>query len=161
MSLLMAMVFSAVSWAQDANFSGSWVLNEQRSQSMDPIFTLQDIPWAQRKLASGLDAQATITQAEDRLTVTFINFIGTHNQVLVFNGQPHATVNPAGLPTTLATSWQGDVLVARGSLSSDGQAATLTERRSLSPDGQTMTVQIKLVTADGQQASTRRVYDRQ
>ena len=161
MGLLMTLLLGAAAWAQDVDFSGSWTLNEQLSMSMDPIFALQGIPWAIQKVAAGFDAEAVIAQTDSQMTVTFDNFRGTHHQVLVFDGQPHTTVNPAGLPTTLSTRWQGDVLVAQGSVDIDGQRATLTERRTLSPDGRTMTVQVRLVSADGEQATTRRVYSRQ
>jgi len=160
MNLLFAMVLSAVTWAQSVNFSGSRVLNPQQSQSMDPIFELQGTSWAIRKAASGLDNQATITQTGDRVTVQFKNLTGTHDQILIFDGKPHQTVNPAGMSTTITASWQGAVLVARESVKVDGQKATLTERRSLSSDGKTMTVQVKLVASDGREASTKRGYSR-
>jgi hypothetical protein len=107
--------------------------------------------------------QATIIQSADRISVTFDNLRGVQEQVIIFDGQPHKTVNPAGLPTTLSTSREGDgsVLVATGPAESDGQTAILTERRSLSPRGDVMTAQVRLARPDGQSASTRRVYRKQ
>lgn len=157
------LMLPGLSRAQEVDFSGSWRLDEQLSLSMEPLLELQGVPWALRKAAGGFDAEATITQSSDRLSVTFDNFRGVQNQVLLFDGTPHQTVNPAGLPTTLTTSWAdgGAVLVATGQVEAEGQSATLTERRSLSPRGDVMTVQVQLSLPDGQSASTRRVYRKQ
>ncbi|MFT5681273.1 MAG: hypothetical protein ACI8RZ_002179, partial [Myxococcota bacterium] len=138
-AMLMA-VLPALSQAEEASlvdFTGSWQIDDQLSLSMDPILELQGVSWALRKAAGGFDATASIAQSTDRLSVTFDNFSGVQNQVLLFNGQPHQTVNPAGLPTTLRTTWTegGTVLVATGLVEAEGQTATLTERRSLSPGG--------------------------
>jgi hypothetical protein len=116
-----------------------------------------------RKTAEGMDAAASITQSGDRMTVTFDNLRGTHIQELVFDGQPHQTVNPAGMSTTFSTTWTdgGAVLVSSGPLDADGQPATLTERRSLSPRGDVMTVEVRIALPDGRSASTRRVYRKQ
>ncbi|MCO4745896.1 MAG: hypothetical protein KC912_13970 [Proteobacteria bacterium] len=159
-------MFPARSLAQPAplvDFTGGWQLDHQLSLPMDPLLELQGVPWLLRKVSAGFDATASITQSSDRLSVTFDNFRGVHNQVLLFNGQPHLTVNPAGLPTTLSTTWthDGTVLVATGPVDADGRTAVLTERRSLSALGDVMTVDLKLTTPDGQTATTRRVYRKQ
>jgi len=166
MWFMAAALLPGLAWAQptpQVDFSGSWALDEQLSLPMDPIFALQGVPWALRKIADGFDASAEITQSNERLTVTFSNFRGVQNQVLVFDGQPHATVNPAGLPTTMSTTWSdgGTVLVASGPVEAEGASATLTERRSLSPRGDLMTVQVQVTTPGGQSATTRRVYRKQ
>ncbi|MFT4974713.1 MAG: hypothetical protein ACI8S6_000596 [Myxococcota bacterium] len=158
---VLLLLLPTLSHAQQANFTGRWVIDEQLSLSMDPVFAIQGISWAVRQAAKSFDTEANITQSADRITVTFDNFRGTHNQVLIFDGQPHQTVNPAGLATTFSTRWDGEALVASGPVDVDGQAATLTERRSLSPRGDVMTVEVQLVLADGQTARTRRVYRKQ
>jgi len=149
--------------APGVDFSGSWVLDDSLSQPMDPIFALQDLSWAVRKAAASFDSKATITQSADRLTVTFDNLLGEHRQELFFDGAPHTTVNPAGVPTTFSSAWADGVkLVASGSLKNEeGQEGTLTEVRTLSEDGQVMTVQVQLTLSGGETASAVRAYRRQ
>jgi len=146
-----------------ADFSGRWLLDEAASGSMDPILDLQGVGWAQRKLAEGLDAKVTITQTAETLTATYENLAGDPTQVLHFDGKPHESVNPAGLPVTFSARWtQGDaVLVASGpATTEDGAAGTLTETRSLSADGRTMTIRIEVVAPGGRKATTTRVFRR-
>ncbi len=161
-AVLMLLLLPGLSLAQEADFSGSWRLDEQLSLSMESLLELQGVPWALRKMAGGFDVEALITQSADGMTVTFDNLRGLQRQELVFDGQPHQTVNPAGLPTTLSSTWaEGGVLVATGPVEAEGRTATLTERRALSRRGDVMTVQVQLTLPDGQSASTRRVYRKQ
>jgi len=149
--------------APEVDFSGSWVLDERLSQPMDPIFALQDMSWAVRKAAASFDSKARISQSADRLTVTFDNLLGEQRQELFFDGAPHTTVNPAGVPTTFTSAWADGVrLVASGSLKSEeGQEGTLTEVRTLSEDGQVMTVRVQVTLSGGETASAARAYRRQ
>ena len=38
-----------LAWAQQVDFTGRWVLDEQLSQPMDPILELQGVPWPVRR----------------------------------------------------------------------------------------------------------------
>lgn len=146
------------------DFSGSWRIDDALSQPMEPIFVLQDLSWIQRKAAAGFDVEAEISQQPDRLIVRFDNLTGEHKQELFFDGQPHASVNPAGVATTFTTVWsaEGTTLVASGNFRlDDGTEGTLQERRTLSADGQQMSVVVELGRADGKKASARRTYRRQ
>lgn len=102
--------------AKHADFTGTWTLDAAASGSMDPIFKLQGISWAKRKLGANLDAEQTVTQTTDKLTTVFNNLKGTITQEIHFDGKPHATVNPAGYPMTLTSHWSedGKVLVSAG-----------------------------------------------
>jgi hypothetical protein len=156
-----------VAWAADApaiDFTGHWVLDDSASQSMDPIFSLQGLSWVARKAAATLDNEAVIAQQGDRLVVTFDNITGEARQELFFDGQPHPTVNPAGMATTFTSSWAdgGKALVAVGAVEADdGTTGTLTEYRTLSADGAVMTVALEVAVPDGRKATSSRVYRRQ
>lgn len=157
-TVALTLTWSMPSLAVD--FSGTWTLDASASGSMDPILELQGVSWAKRKLAERLDAKVIITQAGDRLTAVYDNTLGQQEQVLVFDGKPHQTVNPAGIATTFATTWHdGETrLVSSGpSTSDEGAVGTLTETRSLSSDGQTLTIVVQVTTVDGRKASTTRV----
>ena len=125
------------------NFTGKWKLDPALSESMDPVFALQDVGWLARKAAATFDAEADITQTSDRLVVRFDNLLGKHEQDLYFDGRPHDTVNPAGMPTTFTTVWTagGTALAASGLLQEeDGRTGQLSEYRTLSADGRVMEV---------------------
>ena len=159
----LAAVALSLTWSLSAlavDFSGTWTLDASASGSMNPILALQGVGWARRQRAERLDAKVSITQAGDRLTAVYDNATGQQKQVLVFDGRPHETVNPAGITTTFSTAWHdGETrLVSSGpSASDDGATGTLTETRTLSSDGQTLTVVVQVTTSDGRKASTTRV----
>lgn len=157
-SLSLSLSWTAPAFAVD--FSGTWALDVNASGSMDPILELQGVSWARRKLAERLDARVRITQVGDRLTAVYDNVLGKQEQVLVFDGMPHETVNPAGIATTFSTSWRdGETrLVSSGPCTSDeGATSTLTETRTLSADGMTLTLMLQVSTADGRKASATRI----
>ncbi|MCB9778926.1 MAG: hypothetical protein H6742_10215 [Alphaproteobacteria bacterium] len=163
--LLLALLFAGAFGlpAHAVDFSGRWSLDKAASGSMDPILELQGVAWAKRKLAEGLDAKVAITQTADRMTAAYDNAAGKQQQVLVFDGRPHSTVNPAGIETTFSTSWQDgeNRLVSSGPASGqDGAAGTLTETRTLSADGATLTVVVEVKLSDGRSARTTRVFRR-
>lgn len=151
----------AFALAGSPDFSGTWTLSTERSSPMDPILELQDVPWAVRVVAGDLDRNAVIRQQADRMTIHFDNWRGELEQVLLFDGQPHTTVNPAGLPTTFSTRWEGEVLVSEGPADIEGEQALLRERRTLSADGREMTVVVELTAPSGASASARRVFEKQ
>ena len=147
--------------ATAADLSGRWVLDAAASERVDAALLLMEVPWAKRKIAEYLDNDCTIQQSGDRLTLTFRNMLGTVEQQLVANGQPVQTVNPAGLPTSWVSAWEGESLVSVGvARDESGQEGELIERRALSADGQTLTLQLT-VTIDGQSVTIRRVFRRQ
>lgn len=143
------------------DFSGDWVLDEDASQPLDAILKLQDVPWYKRAVAETLDARVTIRQSGDALTLTFDNIAGDAVQELRIGAGPHPTVNPAGMPATLTTRWDGDALVAEGpATTDDGTRGVMTERRTLSADGRTMTLQVTAELPGVGAASTVRVFRR-
>ena len=147
--------------AEHADFTGTWALDTAASGSMDPIFKLQGISWAKRKVGAKLDAEQKVTQTADKITTVFNNLKGTITQEMYFDGKPHATVNPAGYPVTFTSHWfeDGKVLVSTGPTVTDqGITATITERRSLSADGKILVLQLEVVLPDGRKASTKRVF---
>ncbi|MFT5685685.1 MAG: hypothetical protein ACI8RZ_006639 [Myxococcota bacterium] len=155
--LLLLAPMSAVA----ADFTGTWSLDSEASQPMDAVLALQDLSWAKRKAANYLDNDVAIAQSGERMSVTFSNVLGAFEQVLVFNSQPHTTVNPAGMTAILTTRWDGETLVSTGQTTDgEGHQGTVTERRSISSDGQTMTL-VVTVAFGGEEASVRRIFRRQ
>lgn len=156
-------LFALLAWPGLAlagpDFSGHWLLDEDASGSMDTVLKLQEVSWAKRQLAETLDNEQRIVQSEAGLTVTFDNLLGDIEQRLVLDGQPHETVNPAGMKSVLSTRWEGEALVASGPMTTDeGLTGTLTERRTLSADGQTMTLVVTVELPGHGSASTTRVF---
>ncbi|MEL6342705.1 MAG: hypothetical protein AAFV53_06205 [Myxococcota bacterium] len=162
-NVVLAVIFLAILTplrALGADFSGQWTLDSSASESMTPIFDMQEVSWAKRQMASTLDKSFAIVQGADRMTVTYSNALGTIDQVLLFNNQPHTTRNPAGQNVTLKTQWRGETLVSSGS-TPVGEAGTgiVTASRTLSQDGNTLNVTINLKSGD-QNATVKRVFRR-
>lgn len=149
-------------FAQPPDLSGTWVLDAEASESMAPILAAQGVPWIARKVAEDLDTPHAIQQDATSLTITFDNLAGSHVQVLRFDGQPHTTVNPAGLATTFASSWSDGQLRSEGPVLDGGeQVATLVEVRTLTADGDTLHLDVTLTGVDGTSRTARRVFTRQ
>jgi hypothetical protein len=149
--------------AAPADFTGNWVMDESASTSLEPVFKLQGVAWAKRKLAEGLDQQQLITQSGDSVSIVFDNIVGRMEQKLVADGKPYETVNTANRPVTFTTTWLSDGgLQGKAVLmSEEGKPADLTVTRRLSADGKTMTIDVTLVAGAGEKASGKRVFRKQ
>jgi len=155
------MLLFLFSVAAAADFSGAWAIDEAASQSMDPVLALQDVSWVKRKLAESMDHEQVAVQTDTGLTITYDNLVGPVVQELFFDGQPHASVNPAGLPTTFIAIWQDEALVATGPVTNDdGREGYLKEHRTLSADGETMTILVTVAVEGAGEATVRRVFRR-
>ena len=164
LAILMTGLIPSSALAQRPDFTGTWALDKAASDSMDPVFQLQGISWAKRKLGANLDAKQEISQHEDNLVIVFDNLVGNVTQKLYFDGVPRASVNPAGHDATFTSSWSqdGKFLVATGPVKThDGTTAITTERRSLSPDGRTLTLHVEVALPDGRKAAVNRVFRKQ
>ncbi len=128
LAVLLTVIVPWQASAQHTDFTGTWTLDAAASGSMDPIFKLQGISWAKRKLGAKMDAKQKTTQTADKLTTVFNNVKGTITQEVYFDGKPHATVNPAGYPVTFMSHWSkdGKVLVSTGpTVTEEGIKATI------------------------------------
>lgn len=158
--VLAALFCLQAAFAAPADFTGTWVMDEAASTSLEPVFKLQGVAWAKRKIAEGLDQEQLITQDGDRVSVVFDNIVGRMEQKLVADGKPHETVNTANRPVTFTTNWLADGgLQGKAVLMSEaGKPADLTVTRRLSADGKTMSIDVLLVAESGEKASGKRVF---
>lgn len=153
--------FPCSTYANQVDFSGSWELDSDASDSMDAIFNLQKISWLKKKFGAKLDAKSVIKQTSEGLSITFDNLAGKTTQHLYFDGKEHLTKNPAGHDARFSTTWSkdGKVLTSTGpSITKDGLNGTLTEVRTLSEDNATMFLTISVKLPNGKSASVRRVF---
>lgn len=157
------MVFSLQcdTYANQIDFSGSWELDKDASDSMDAIFDLQKISWVKKKMGANLDAKPVIRQTSEGLIIAFDNVAGKTTQHLYFDGKEHLTQNPAGHDARFTSTWSkdGKALISTGpSITEDGLKGTLTEVRELSEDKTTMILTVSVKLANGKSASVRRVF---
>ncbi len=72
--------------AAPVDFTGNWMMDEDASTSLEPVFQLRGVPWARRKLAEGLDESQDIKQSGHRVSIGFDNIVGRMEQKLVADG---------------------------------------------------------------------------
>ena len=134
-------------FAQTPDFSGTWKLDNGRSQITMP---------AGRRGGGAPDA-LVITQTASELTIE--RSTGQQSRTLTYALEGESSI-PAGRGgnRTITSHWDGATLVSEGSqeLSFGGRAVTIEMRevRSLSADGQTLTVEVIRTTPRGANTNT-------
>ncbi len=137
---------------------GVWDLDQDASQSLDPVLVLQGASWLERKIAGRLDITQTIRAYEEGYTITLASSVYTRS----FEALPDGVVRPYSAERinarSLKTSWQGDVLVTETVLIlDDGSMANAREERRLLDPG-TLEMVIVLVPASGEVIRVRRLF---
>ncbi|MFN0177865.1 MAG: hypothetical protein ACKVZ0_03630 [Gemmatimonadales bacterium] len=126
--------------AQSApNLSGTWALDAAKS-NFGPL------PAPQNR-------SDVIDHREPRLTITrTILQDGTPTTLdlkYAIDGKPHSNTTPQGQITSSLT-WEGQVLVMKSQVPTDGGAAVIVDRMTLSSDGRTLT-QDRTISVQGQE----------
>lgn len=147
--LLCALLGGDLALSGAPNFSGTWVLNPQRTE-----FAGENPPQSkvQRVEHNGVDLIVTIDEITERGTVHGVARYTTDGQDVVND--------VLGNPMKSSIGWEGDVMIMRtwgrfGSLD-----IMLIDRWSLSPDGKTLTI-ARQFQGRGRVVDQTLVFDRQ
>lgn len=126
--------------AQSPDFSGTWVLDQAKSQVVATAgFT--------GLISAGAPATLHITQPANGSVVVESQINEQHVRIYQPGGQ---TSTPAGQggAVTMTTKWDGRTLVSEGAMKApNGDTTTVKEVMSLSADGKVLTVQITTTAA--------------
>ena len=130
---------------------GVWDLDQEASQSLDPVLVLQGASWLERKVAGRLDITQTIRAVEEGYVITLASSVYERR----FEALPDGVVRPYSAERinarSLKTTWEGEVLVTETVLIlGDGSIAHAREERRLL-DPHTLEMMIVLVP-EGQEA---------
>ena len=140
-----------------ADFSGTWALDRDASESMDVLLAeTQDLSWIERKMMGSVDINHVIVQSDDAVVVDVVSDVFTRSSTLHPDGEWRDVTMRSG-PGKQRVWWEGEILVteSKGQLA-DGTAATYTTRRWT--EGTTMYLQLTIVSDDGRSWTARRVF---
>ncbi len=146
---------AAPSWAAD--FSGTWSLDRDASDSPEPLLKAQGVGWMKRKAAAGMDVTQNITHQGDKLTIETVTSARTKTDTLQVDGETRTVEGDKGA-AQVRHEWQGEVLVSTSALQTKDGPGTLVVHRKLSDDGQTLEQRIALTLADGSTVEIARVF---
>ena len=148
---LLLILAPAIALCQAPDFSGTWKLDEERS-NVNVETTLAGL------IGGGAPPTLHITQPANGTLVVESQINESHARLYVPGGP---TTTPIFLGTagtiTMTTSWEGQALVCEGTRDSSSEPSTdVTETFALSADGQTLEVEITVSAVDGASSSTLR-----
>ena len=148
---LLLFLAPAVVLCQPPDFSGTWKLDEERSD------VNVEAPLA-GLIGGGAPPTLHITQPANGTLVVESQINESHARLYVPGGR---TTTPVFLGVagtiTMTTRWGGQILVSEGTRDSSSAPSTnVQETFALSADGETLEVEISVSTADGASSSTLR-----
>ena len=145
-----------------ADFNGTWAIDFDASDSLEPIAQRLGASWWRRKLME--TPEATYRQWKDRLTIVLGPFLFGQTERLRLDGQPQGRNVLLAGPCTQRTfrSADGKQLISTTSFrTQDGKEARLRVARQLTDGGQTLVVSESLdVTGELPPPIIRRVWRR-
>ncbi|HEX4145646.1 MAG TPA: hypothetical protein VHY91_19225 [Pirellulales bacterium] len=142
------------------DFSGSWQLNVEASDSLDPILEAIGLSFIERALVNNTVVTHVIRQTADELTIDVQTSFFSRTDHLPLNGQPADTLDPSGRPVESVSAWSDDGrrLISKIWVKPDKQRFTLT--RSMDEEHDAMEVLIEFFPQKGKPMASRRVYRR-
>lgn len=160
-SLVAASLAPVRAFAEDVpDFSGTWLLDEDASDSVDPILKAQGVSWFKRKIMGGLKLTQRIRQSGNTLDVTFVTSAKTQQHEWIVDGKPHVRTLDDGREATSTHRFEAGKLVSETTgISKGGDPYTLLATRSLEDGGQTAKVAL-VCTVKGQMFRVTRVFRR-
>ncbi len=158
MPTLLWLLWTALALAGAPRLDGVWDLDQDASESLEPVLVLQGANWLERRIAGRLDITQTIRVIPDGYAVSMASSVYERS----FQALPDGVVRPYSAPRmnarSLKTTWQGDVLVTETVLIlADGTLARAREERRLL-DPQTLEMMIVLEPEGAEPIRIRRVF---
>ena len=128
-----AITFAVVESQQHPDFTGTWTMDRERSESMHQADEFEP-------------PTLVITQGATDLTIETRRRLSTGRTVYVLGAAPAAD---AGSPAGPRAFWEGAALVTEAARTVQGQTVSVRESRTLDATGTEMTVQTLLVVQHG------------
>ena len=142
------------------DFTGSWQLDSEASDSLDEILKAIGLSIFERTLVNNTVVTHVIQQTDDEFVIEIkTSFFGRTDR-LPTNGQLAETTDPGGRAVESTSRWSddGERLISKINVVKDKQRFTLT--RSMDKANDRMDVLIEFFAADGKTMSARRIYRR-
>lgn len=139
------------------DFRGSWVLDRQASESLEPLLEAQGVPALERKVVARLNVILKVEQTSQRVKIVFITPLASDVEDLPTDGQAGEREVPFLGTVRFHSAWSedGKVLITRSEAREGTVSATV--RRYLD-EGKRFVHATTVVGADGRTFSARRVF---
>jgi hypothetical protein len=148
--LLVVVASAATVSAQAPDFSGTWKLDEAKTQQVATAGIIGLIP-------AGAPKTLHITQAANG-TITIESQINEQHVRIYRPGKEMSTPAGQGGAVTMKSNWDGRSLVSEGAMKApNGDTTTIREVLSLGADG---TLTMAITTSSAQQASSTLIYSK-
>jgi hypothetical protein len=149
------------------NFSGTWTLDRQASNSLEPLMTKIRASLLERKYATSANLNATLNQTENVLTVATRGLGFALDQILYLDGRTD-TGNLKLLGATslkATTTWSKDhkqLVETHQIKTNQGKEGQLIIRRNLLDGGKTLVVVFSLkLNGEPDETSARQIWRKQ
>jgi len=146
--------------ADPPDFSGTWVLDVDASDSPDDFLKLQGVSMLERKAVARIVVTLTIDQTPEKVSVGVSSAVKTETQEQVMDGTVRTQTTDTG-PAQVKHYWsdEGAMITVMTAANKDGEPITQVTTRTLS--GATMTQVISATAADGSSVSMNRTFRKQ
>lgn len=145
----------------ELRLDGTWVLDRDSSDALDPLLEAEGVSYVLRKVIDSLIVTQVITQDDDVLSIQLLTAYKSLQQTLIVDGEARTEPRADGGSIEISHRWVGGALVTVvGGVNREGEPFQTTTRRTLH-DGDTTLLQVtELVRPDGSVVVVRRVYRR-
>jgi len=160
-ALLAAFAVTPSAFAGDPpDFSGTWVLDIDASDSPDEYLKAQGASLLERKAVSSMVVTLTIAQTPEKVTVNVSSAVKSDLQEQVMDNTVRTETTDTG-PAQVKHYWtdEGAMTSVMSVANKDGEPVTQVTTRTLS--GATMTQVISVTKADGTSVSMNRIFRKQ
>ncbi len=143
-----------------ANFTGRWVLDNERSESVEPLLEAHGIPAPQRRLLAKMKVSLEVEQSSGQILIKAVTPILTDTELLKTDGtRQERSVPYLGL-LDYQSEWtdEGRVLVTHSKARQSHLKGNV--RRYLSPDGDLFIHEATAFDKKGKRYDVRRVFRR-
>ena len=161
-ALLWMSMAGGVMAAEHPDFSGVWVLNLKKSESVDAILKAQGRSWPERKVADSISVTQTIEQGEDIMTVHISSSVTNRTDRLKLDGSTETvkTERMGTVQTRTLWSEDGQTLTSITTMTlPDGSKADMHAIRHLTPEGH-LRQDLELHLANGKVLRAKRHLDK-
>ncbi|NJK61712.1 MAG: hypothetical protein HC921_02625 [Synechococcaceae cyanobacterium SM2_3_1] len=146
-----------------ADFTGTWHLDNEASDSFDEIMKAEGLNMIARNFAARLKVTQEIVQSDSHLTITARTKWGAHTTDASLNGETEIKTNRQGKEYRACHYWDpdGTTLITKvESTHPDGRPIETIVRRFLEDGNATMVQQVELRYSTGEIYSARRIFRR-
>lgn len=158
---MIGLLLGAALAAAPVDLSGTWQIDEDASESIEPLLQARGASWLERQAIKHITVQHVITQQGDRVEVNIRSTVYSRQDVHLADGVARVRESERGGDVTVTDRWDEAGLVTESRMVlADGVPAVLTVRRTVVDDGATLRMDLALRAEDGRDVEVTRILRR-